>query len=264
MEQAEQLVRILGDDVLGLGVQRVREGYGKGHVLALVRKVAGRFGSLARVLVRLEVVDDRVGVRRRLLLWTGQVCPRGWRFVLPLLNHPVTRVSQGLGSYQGEIVRGLPCQGLALAVPPYNQLTLFVQPCHSSTAFFGVALRATVPEAAVVLEDGLRLGVITINPSAQNLPLTPMATTSVVDVDAPLPHLPLEPFDCDETATGLGVEGFLVGRWWELDAAVRADDLGLPASAAGRCVPQQIVSPGESRLTTPTSVGTGNLGWGLN
>ena len=68
MEKTDQLVRILGDDVLGLGVQRVREGYGNGHVLALVRKVAGGLGSLAHVLVRLEVVDDRVGVRRRLLL----------------------------------------------------------------------------------------------------------------------------------------------------------------------------------------------------
>ena len=87
-----------------------------------------------------------------------------------------------------------------------------------------------------------------------------MATTSVVNVDSPLLRLPLEPFDCDETATGLGVEGFLVGRWWKLDAVVRADDLGLPASAAACCVPQQSVSPGESSLTTPTSVGAGNLG----
>ena len=86
-----------------------------------------------------------------------------------------------------------------------------------------------------------------------------MATTSVVGVDAPLPCLPLKSFDCDETATGLGVEGFLVGRWWELDAVVRADDLGLPASAAA-CMTQQVVRPGESPLTTPTSVGAGNLG----
>ena len=111
----------------------------------------------------------------------------------------------------------------------------------------------------MVLEDGLRLGVITINSSTQNLPLTSMTTTSVVDVNTPLLCLPLKPFDCDETATGLGVKGFLVGRWWKLDAVVRADDLGLPASAAV-CMTQQVISPSESRLTTPTSVGTSNLG----
>ena len=87
-----------------------------------------------------------------------------------------------------------------------------------------------------------------------------MTTTSVVDVNAPLLCLPLKPFDCDETATGLGVKGFLVGRWWKLDAVVRAEDLGLPASATACCVPQQIARLGESRLTTPTSVRTSNLG----
>ena len=116
-----------------------------------------------------------------------------------------------------------------------------------------------MPEATVVLEDGLRLGVITVHPGAKNAALTPMTTTRVVNVNAPLLCLPLEPFGCDETATGLGIEGFLVGRWGELDAVVQADDLGLSASATA-CVPQQGVRPGESRLTTPTSVGAGNLG----
>ena len=116
-----------------------------------------------------------------------------------------------------------------------------------------------MPEATVVLEDGLRLGVITINSSTQNLPLTSMTTTSVVNVNAPLLCLPLKPFDCDKTATGLGVKGFLVGRWWKLDAVVRADYLGLPTSAAA-CMMQQVVRSGESRLTTPTSVRTSNLG----
>ena len=131
--------------------------------------------------------------------------------MFPLLNHRVTRVSQELGSHQGEIVGVLPLHGLALAVPPYDQLALFVQLRHGSTSSFGVALLATMPEAAVVLENGLRLGVIAIHPSAQNVPLAPMTTASMIDVNAPLLCLLLKPFCSDETTTNLGVEGFLVG-----------------------------------------------------
>ena len=68
VEEMDQLVRVFRDDVLGLWVQRVRDGDRDGYVLALVEKVVGRAGSLARVLVRLEVVDNRVGVRFRLPL----------------------------------------------------------------------------------------------------------------------------------------------------------------------------------------------------
>ena len=211
VEAVDQLVRVLGDDVLGLGVQRVRDGYGDGHVLALIEEVGGGSLRFARVLVRLEVVDDRVGVRSRLPLGTAGGFPGGGLFVFPLLDHRVARLSQKLSSHQGETVGVLPFHGLALAVQPYNQLALFVQLRHGPPSGFGVALLATVPEAAVVLEDGLRLGVITVHPSAQNVPLAPMATADVVDVDVPLPHLPLEPFCGDEAATSLGVEGFLIG-----------------------------------------------------
>ena len=211
VEEVNQLVRVPGDDVLGLWVQRARDGYRDGHVLALVEEVGGGSFRLARVLVRLEVVDDRVGVRRRLPLRTAGGFPGGRLFVFPLLDHRVARVSQKLGSHQGETVGVLPFQGFALAVQPYDHIALFVQLRHGSPSSFGVALLAKVPEAAVVLENGLRLGVITVHPGAQNVPLAPMATASVMDVDAPLFCLPLEPFCSDEAATGLGVEGFLVG-----------------------------------------------------
>ena len=89
VEEVDQLVRVLGDDVLRLGVQRVREGYGDGHVLALVEEVGGGSFRLARVLVRLEVVDDHVGVRRRLPLGTAGGFPGGGLFVFPLLDHRV-------------------------------------------------------------------------------------------------------------------------------------------------------------------------------
>ena len=99
VEEVDQLVRIPGDNVLRLWVQRVRKGYGDGYVLALVEEVGGRTLSLACVLVRLEIVDNRVGVRFRLPLWEAGGFPRGGLFVFPLLNHHVTRVSQELGSH---------------------------------------------------------------------------------------------------------------------------------------------------------------------
>ena len=117
VEEMDQLVRVFGDNVLGLWVQSVREGYREGHVLAFEGKIAGRPGSLARVLVRLKVVDNRMRVRLRLLLWTAGVCPGGWRFVFPLLYHRVARVSQKLGSLHSEVVCIPPFHGLALAVP---------------------------------------------------------------------------------------------------------------------------------------------------
>ena len=141
----DQLVRVPRNDVLRLGVQRVRDGYGDGHVLALVEEVGGEAIRLARVLVRLEVVDDRVGVRLRLPLGTAGGFPGGWLFMFPLLDHPVARLLQKLGSHPSETVGVLPLHGVALAVSPYNLLALFVVPRHESPSFVGVALLATVP-----------------------------------------------------------------------------------------------------------------------
>ena len=70
--------------------------------------------------------------------------------------------------------------------------------------------------------------------------LTPMATKSVVNVNAPLFGFPLKPFGCDETEMTLGVKGFLVSGWWSLNAFVRADDLGLPSAATICCVTHQV------------------------
>ena len=211
VEEMNQLVRIFRDDVLRLWVQRVRDGYGDRHVLALVEMVAGRAGSLARVLVRLEVVDNRVGVRFRLPLRAAGGCPGGWLFVFPLLDHRVARISQKLGSLQSETVGILPLHGVALAVQSCDHIALFGHLPYEPLSLFGVALLATMPVATVVLEDSFRLGVITIHPGAQNSPLASMTTTSVMDVDAPLLCLRLEPFYGDETATRLGIKGFLVG-----------------------------------------------------
>ena len=208
VEEMDQLVRVFGNDVLRLWVQRVRDGYGNVYVLALE---GGRVGSLARVLVRLEVVDNRVGVRFRLPLWTAGGYPGGGLFVFPLLNHRVARVSQKLGSHQSETVGILPFHGVALAVPSCDHIALFGPLLYEPLSLLGVALLATMPEATVVLEDSFRLGVITIHPDAQNSPLAPMTTTSMMDVDAPLLCLPLEPFCADEAATNLGIEDFLVG-----------------------------------------------------
>ena len=89
----DQVSRVPGDDVLRLRVQRVRNGDRDGHVLALIQEIAGRAFSLARVLIRLEIVHNRVGVRFRLLLEATGGCPRSGLFVLPLLNHRVASIA---------------------------------------------------------------------------------------------------------------------------------------------------------------------------
>ena len=248
-----QLSSVPGDDVLRLGVQGVRDGDRDGNVLALIQKVAGRAFSLARVLVRLEVVDNRVGIRCRLLLKTAGGCPRCGLFVLPLLNHRVASGAEMFGSLQGESVGILPSQGLALTVPSGYHIALLGLLLYQPLSLVGVALQTTMPEATVELEDGFRLRVITIHPSTQNMSLTAMPAPRVMDVDASLLCLPLEPFDCNETATRLRVEGTLIGGSRELNAVVRAINLGLPTTASA-CMPHQVARLCESRLTIPTSV----------
>ena len=228
-------------------------------MLALVEEVAGRADSLARVLVRLEVVDDCVGVRLRLQLRAARVFPGGGLFVLPLFDHPVALLAQKLGPLQGELVGGFPAYGLLLGVQPWDHFALPGSLLHRPLAIVGVALLAAVPKAAVELENRFRLWVITIHSGAKNLPLAPMTAPRVVDVDAPPLRLPLEPLYCNEAATLLRVEGALVGRSRGFYTVVGAGDLGLTAAAIICHMSRQVVSPGESGLTFSASVGARNL-----
>ena len=183
-----ELVRVFGDNVLRLRVQRVRNGYGDGYVLSFVRKVPGWVACLGLVLVRLEVVDNRVGVSFRLLIRAAAGCPRGWGFVFPLFDHCVTSVTELLGSHQSQPISNLP--GYCLApVHPDHLLSL---------GWLLVALLATVPKTTMVLEDSVGLEMITINGNVEDVSLTPMATPCVMDVNAPLLCLPLEPFGADK------------------------------------------------------------------
>ena len=67
VEKMDQLCWVPRDDVLRLRVQGVRNGNRDGAMLALIEEVTGWTLSLTRILVRLEVVDNRVGIRFRLL-----------------------------------------------------------------------------------------------------------------------------------------------------------------------------------------------------
>ena len=204
VEEMDQLIRVFRGNVHRLGVQGVRDGYGDGYVLAFKGKIPGRAGSLGLVLVRLEVVDNRVGVSFRLLLRVASVCPRSWVwvFVFPLLNHCVASVAEMLGSLQSESVGNFHCHCLALFVsPPYHL---------SSLVWLLVALLAPVPITSIVLEDSVGRGVITVNGNVEDVSLAPMIAPCVMDVNAPLLGLPLEPFGCDETATVVGIEGSLI------------------------------------------------------
>ena len=109
------------------------------------------------------------------------------------------------------------------------------------------------------LENRFRLWVITIHSNAKNLPLPSMTATCMVDVDAPLLRLPLEPLYCNKTASLLRVEGALVGRRRCLYAVVEAVDFGLTTTAIVCHMPHQVVSPGESCLAVPASVGARDL-----
>ena len=160
-------------------------------MLALVKKIAGRANSLASVLVRLEVVDDCVGVRLRLQLRASHVFPGGGLFMLPLFKHPVALLAQKLSPQQGELEGDLPAHRLLLGVQPWDHFALPGLPQHQPLAIFRIALLAAVPKAAVELENRFRLRVIPIHSSAENLPLAPMSAPCVVDVDAPLLRLPL-------------------------------------------------------------------------
>ena len=163
VEKMDQLCRVPGDDVLRLRVQGVRNGNRDGDMLALVEEVTGRTLSLTHVLVRLEVVDNRVGVRFRLPLWAAGVCPGGGLFVFPLLHHRVTHLAEKLSSAQGETVGILSFHGLALGIPPCDHLTLPGFFLHKLLAIVGIALLATMPETTVELEDRLRLWVIPVH-----------------------------------------------------------------------------------------------------
>ena len=201
VEEMDQLSRVFRGDVLRLRVECVRDGYGDGYMLAFEGKVARQAGSLGLVLVRLEVVDNRVGVSIRLLLRAASVCPRGWGFVFPLLHHCVPSVAEMLGPLQSEAVGNFPCDCPA-PVHPYHLLSL---------SWSGIALPATVPKTTMVLEDSVGPGVITINGNIEDVSLAPMPAPCVMDVNVPLLCFPLEPFGCDETATVVGIEGSLVG-----------------------------------------------------
>ena len=201
VEEMDQLVGILGHNVLWLEVQGVRNGYGDGYVLALIREVPGRASSLGLVLVRLEVVDNRVGISFRLLLRAAGGCPRGWGFVFPLFHHCVTGVTELLGSHQSEPINNLPCDCLA-PIHPYHLLSL---------GWLLVALLATLPFTTMVLEDSVGLGMITVNGNVEDVSLASMATPCMMDVNSSLLCLPLEPFGANETATVVRIEGSLVG-----------------------------------------------------
>ena len=104
----------------------------------------------------------------------------------------------------------------------------------------------------MVLEDSVGCGVITVNGNVEDVSLTPMATQRVMNVNAPLLCLPLEPFCSDETATVAGIEGSLIGGCENPNTLVGAVDFGLPAGATA-CVTNQVARLCESGLAIATS-----------
>ena len=76
VEAMDQLVGVLGDNVLGLWVKDVRNGYGNGYVLAFIREISRGKLCLGLVLVRFEIVHNRVGISC-VPLWWATIVPPG-------------------------------------------------------------------------------------------------------------------------------------------------------------------------------------------
>ena len=105
----------------------------------------------------------------------------------------------------------------------------------------------------MVLKDSVGFGMITVNGNVEDVSLASMATQCVMDVNAPLLCLPLEPFCSNVTVTVVRIKGSLVGRCGGPNTFVGTVDFGLPAGATA-CVPNQVARLCESSLTNPTSV----------
>ena len=179
--------------------------------------------------------------------------------MLPLFNHPVTLLAQKLGPQQGDLVGRFPAHRLLLGAQPWDHFALPGLLLHWLLALFRVTLLTTMPKTTVKLENRFRLWVITVHSSAKNLTLPAMTATCMVDVDAPLLRLPLEPLYCNKTASLLRVESALVGRRRCLYAVVEAVDFGLTTTATACHMSHQMARFGESCLAFPTSVGARDL-----
>ena len=83
--------------------------------------------------------------------------------------------------------------------------------------------------ATVVQKDGFAFWMITIDLAAQNGSLTPVAISLVANVNAPLLCLVLQPANCLEAETALGVKGLFEGRLWREDPIAGTVKLGFSA-----------------------------------
>ena len=222
IKQPEQLVGVSGDNVLGIRVQRVRDRDRDGHVLAFVRKIPRWLTCLSLVLVRLEVVNN--GVRVCLVpLWRAPVMPPGaGQLVLPSFNNCVAIAPEEIGNALRLLVGGLSCD--------FTPIAGF---CNYLGPFFGAweAIGTPVPITAVVVKDGFAFWMISINLVAKNGSLTPVTTSLVVNVDAPLLCLVLQPANCLNTETAVGIKSLFENRLRRKDPIAGTVELGLPARA---------------------------------
>ena len=69
-----------------------------------------------------------------------------------------------------------------------------------------------MPITAVVLEDSFAFGVITINLVAKNSALTSVTTSLMVNVNAPLLGLVLDPASSLDAETAVGIKGLFESR----------------------------------------------------
>ena len=84
-----------------------------------------------------------------------------------------------------------------------------------------------MPMTTMVLEDGLAFWVITINLVAQNASLASVTTSLVVNVNAPLLGLVLQPTNGPNTETAVGIKSLFEKRLRRKDPIARTVELDL-------------------------------------
>ena len=153
-------------------------------------------------------------------LLRAPVIPPGARqLVLPSFNNCVAIAPEKIGNVLRLLVGVLSCD--------FAPIASF---CNYLAPFFGAweAIGTPVLITALVVKDGFAFWVITIDLAPQNCSLTPVATCLVVNVDAPLLCLVLQPANCLDTETAVWIKSLFENRLRREDPIAGTVELGLP------------------------------------
>ena len=168
-------------------------------MLTFIREITCRVACLGLVLVSFEVICDSAWVRFVSFRWESSMPPGTRLLMFPSFNQVVPQEAYKVTSLQTFLKGSLSCYFVAFAVSTDHFVSLFGP---------RKALAKTVPEATMVLKDGFGLWMVAINFFSCDGPFTPVATSVMMDVNAALPRLILQPARRFDTKTGFWVKRF--------------------------------------------------------